>query len=288
MKISLFTQYGALNSSPVFEAIRYGLGRLGHTVINNSMDADAAVIWSVLWNGRMAPNKFVFESFQQAGKPVIVAEVGCLKREWYWRLSLFNPNQQYPEPVFLDRWSKMGLSYKNKEPRGEKIVIVCQRTDSLQWQGQPDIELWLKETIRRARVFTDRPVVIRAHPRQWLPCRIRNTETMQLTRVPQTTDSYDLDVAINRARVIINHNASPAITSVLAGVPVITGLNGLTASLAHEVSIGYDEIETNRIGPGTEEWLNKIAHTEWTIDEIAWGTPLELLLQTCVLQSDNP
>ena len=40
----------------------------------NSMTADAAVIWSVLWAGRMAPNQAVYEHYRSQNKPVIVLE----------------------------------------------------------------------------------------------------------------------------------------------------------------------------------------------------------------------
>jgi hypothetical protein len=33
---------------------------------------DVAVIWSVLWQGRMAGNKKVWDDFRSQGKPVVV------------------------------------------------------------------------------------------------------------------------------------------------------------------------------------------------------------------------
>jgi hypothetical protein len=48
----------------------------------NSYDntCDVAVIWSVLWQGRMAGNKKVWDDFRSQGKPVVVLEVGGLLR----------------------------------------------------------------------------------------------------------------------------------------------------------------------------------------------------------------
>lgn len=277
MRFSLFTRFGALNSPPVFDAVRVGLQRLGHTVLEHDWNADVAVIWSVLWNGRMAPNHAVFEEFRRLGRPVIVVEVGCLDRGRLWRLSVFHPKQSYPREIFPSRWQDLNLSYHHRTQRGENVLIVCQRTDSLQWNGQPDITTWLTQTVERVRLFTDRPIVIRPHPRQILQGSIMGTAIQQPQKLIHTYDSFDFDRTLGNARVVINHNASPSITAVLGGVPVITGLDGVTRSLAHEVSVGFDEIETDRIGPGTESWLNKIAHTEWAIDEIKEGTPLAIL-----------
>ena len=278
----MFTNNGALNSPPVFTAIRQGLERIGHTVTVNDMAADVAVIWSVLWAGRMTPNKQVFEHYQRAARPVIVAEVGSIDRGRTWKLSIFDPSQQYAAPVDHKRWSCLGLHYKVQYPRGQNVVIVCQRTDSLQWQGQPEISTWIENTIRQVRLFSGRPIVVRPHPRQLLPQFFSGTITQQPQKITASYDDFDFHTVLRDARVVINHNASPGIIAAMSGVPVITGQSGITQSLAHEVSIGYDELEGDRIGPGTEMWLNKIAHTEWTVDEIAAGYPLNLLLQRCV------
>jgi hypothetical protein len=54
------------------------------------MDADVAVIWSCLWNGRMAPNKIVYEEYRRQGKPVIILEAGALKRNITWKIAVNN------------------------------------------------------------------------------------------------------------------------------------------------------------------------------------------------------
>ena len=58
MKISCYTDYGPLNSKPVFAALLKSMQDAGDTVLLNKDDGqcDVAVIWSVLWQGRMASN----------------------------------------------------------------------------------------------------------------------------------------------------------------------------------------------------------------------------------------
>ena len=72
MKFSLWTDNGALNSKPIFSAFATSLHNNGHSVVYNDMDGDVHVIWSVLWYGRMAPNKVIWDEAQRQGKPVIV------------------------------------------------------------------------------------------------------------------------------------------------------------------------------------------------------------------------
>ena len=59
MKFSLWTDYGALNSRPVFDVFATSLVDNGHTIVYNDNTADVDVIWSVLFNGRMARNKTI-------------------------------------------------------------------------------------------------------------------------------------------------------------------------------------------------------------------------------------
>ena len=80
MKFSLWTNYGALNSRPVFDAFRSGAVALGHSCVDNDSHSDVDVIWSVLFSGRMAPNKAIWERNVAQSKPTIVLEVGGIKR----------------------------------------------------------------------------------------------------------------------------------------------------------------------------------------------------------------
>ena len=70
MKLEVWTQHGPLNSKPIFEAFIKSLQDAGDQVIlNKSSDADVAVIWSVLWLGRMRNYKQIWQRYRQANKP---------------------------------------------------------------------------------------------------------------------------------------------------------------------------------------------------------------------------
>ena len=53
MKFGLQRKHGSLNSVAVFDAVSEGLQKLGHTVVNDTLDCDVPVLWSMLWHGRM-------------------------------------------------------------------------------------------------------------------------------------------------------------------------------------------------------------------------------------------
>ena len=96
MIFCLYTDYGALNSKPVFEAFAKSITDAGHTVtynepyrvIDHYSNYDVAVIWSVLWNGRMTHNKQIWEQNRKLNRPVIVLEVGGINRGVTWKVGL--------------------------------------------------------------------------------------------------------------------------------------------------------------------------------------------------------
>ena len=94
MIFGLFKENGALNSVSVFSAFEQGVQHLGHTAHDNDLNADVAVIWSVLWYGRMGKNKAVWDHFTKQGKPVIVLEVGALKRNITWKVAIGGINNE--------------------------------------------------------------------------------------------------------------------------------------------------------------------------------------------------
>jgi len=276
MRLSSFDQYGALNSAPVFAAIRAGLDQLGinHTSMDSS--ADVAVIWSVLWAGRMKPNQQIWELYRSTGRPVIVAEVGMLRRGLTWKLGINGTGMtaDYGQELIPNRASTLGLNTKSWTNAGYNIVIACQRSDSEQWAGQPPTVAWLTETARKIRQHSDKPIVIRPHPRQ----RIANIPGCVIESpkpIPGTYDSFDYDQCLKTTWAVINHNSGPGTQAILNGVPAFVG----TTSLASPVgNLDIADIE-NPLRPDREKWLETIAHTEWTIPEIESGLPLLRLLK---------
>ena len=72
MRVAYYPNQCALNSVPVMQAMLDSLRSAGHTPVENGQDCDAAIIWSALWAGRMAPNKQVYEYYRAHARPVII------------------------------------------------------------------------------------------------------------------------------------------------------------------------------------------------------------------------
>ena len=168
MRFGLFNKFGALNSQPVFAAFQQGLDQLGFAHSSHDMSADVAVIWSVLWSGRMRHNQAVWQHFKKLSRPVVVLEVGMLQRGQTWKMGVNGTGSGafYGHGLDLQRPSKLNLQLKPWQQSGDDIVIALQRDDSEQWAGLPPTEKWLKQTVDQLRQVTQRSIVIRSHPRR--------------------------------------------------------------------------------------------------------------------------
>ena len=277
MKFSLFREHGAQNSKPVFDAFADSLRSNGHVVVDNSYDCDVGVIWSVLWNGRMAPNKKVWEDFHNLNKKIIVLEVGGLVRGKTWKVAINGINRDAnfgSSGNDSARANELGLTLKPWSLGGDRIIICGQHDKSNQWKDMPTMSTWLLNTIKEIRERTDMPIVWRPHPRCPVPGiehEYKNVKREQPIQVKDTYDDFDFDCT--GAYAVVNWSSNPATHAVMQGVPVFVG----PSSLAWPV--GNKDFST--IGmpkrPDRTQWLNDIAHTEWTLDEIAQGKPLNRL-----------
>lgn len=277
MRINLWTQYGALNSKPVFDAFKQGAESLGHICVENNLHSDVDVIWSVLFSGRMAANKDIWERNIAVAKPTIVLEVGGIRRGTTWKVGLngINRTGYFGEQNNNEaRANLLGLSLTPWRSNGECILICGQHDKSLQWQNMPKMSEWVITTIETLRAHTDRPIVFRPHPRSPLPnieYEFKNVRRQNPVKLSGTYDDYNIQ--FSNIHAVVSWSSNPGIHSILNGVPAFVG----SASLAYDVAnTDLSQIE-DPLMPDRRQWLNDYAHTEWTIQEIAKGVPLKRL-----------
>jgi len=277
MRFSLFKEYGALNSKPVFEAFEHSLREAGHTITYSDMHADVAVIWSVLFNGRMTGNKPIWDYYTRTGKKVIVLEVGGIKRGITWKVGLNGINRDaYFGPSGMDgvRSRDLGLEVKPWRKDGEYILICGQHDKSLQWRDMPRMSNWFLNTYDTIRKHTDRTIIFRPHPR----CRLEHIERglryVERQEPKHIEGSYDdFDMGFDNVFCTISWSSNPGIHSVINGVPAFVG----PSSLAYDVAGHNLELINYPQTPDRTQWLNDYAWTEFTIEEISQGIPLKRL-----------
>lgn len=280
MRISIFPNYGALNSKPVFESFVNGAKKLGHDIVTHDLSADAYVIWSVLWHGRMLKNYDVWCNAKLSNKPIIILEVGGLKRGTTWKIGLnhINNNGKFfnYDNLIPNRSKKLGINLEQWKSTGRNILVCGQHSRSEQWKGYPPPDVWIHQTISTIRKFTDRPIKVRPHPRDHCSIIIndfKNVEISKPEKLVNTYDDFNFIEALTDAWAVVNVSSNVGVTSVIHGVPAFVSTESL-ASLVGNIDISTID---DPIRPERETWLEQICHTEWTLDEISDGIPLKRL-----------
>jgi len=273
--LAYFPAQCALNSKPVMSAFLDSCQGAGIQTQENSMTADAAVIWSVLWHGRMKSNQVVYDHYRNQNKPVIVIDIGALYRGTTWKLAVNHITRDgyygHEHNLDWDRPRQLQISLATQVNPGPEIIIAAQHKHSLQVAGLGSMESWILEQIQLIRNVSDRPIRIRAHPRSPLNMPyLPNGTTVEVARpVAYTYDSFDMHF---NCHAVVNHNSGPGIQAGIAGCrPIVAH-----SSLAYPVAVGYADIE-QPYDIDRESWLVQICHTEYTIEELAQGLWLKRL-----------
>lgn len=285
MRFSLFPDFGALNSKPVFEAFARSIQRKNWKVAYHDESADVAVIWSVLFDGRMRLNQPIWERFKKTKRPVIVLEVGALDRGRLWKVGLNGINGSADFGLTNNddrRRKKLNINFYPWKTQ-ENIIICGQHPRSQQWEGMPPMEIWLKNTIQEIRQYTERKIIIRPHPRAAHVPRenFKNVEIKSPRHLASTYDSFDFDQALHNAWCVVNWNSNPATIAALKGTPVFVGPSSLASTVGN---LTLKDIEKPSM-PDREQWVNDLAYTEWTVEEIDAGEPLERVSQKLTFTS---
>jgi len=276
MKISYFENQTAQKSEPVWQAFLAACKKLGIEPVADSLDCDCAVIWSVLWRGRMAKNQEIYQHYRKLNKPVFILEVGSLIRGKTWKVSVNNITSKgiyaNKENFIANRDKKLGLRMYDFRPNTHKpILIAGQHDQSLQWTYSGNCRDWIREKIREIRKYSDQEIVVRPHPRNYFNENFGVKVTVDTPiKISGTYDQYNLNFDY---RAVINFNSGVGLQSAINGCPVICD----ESSLAYEVSHILSNLDKPTI-IDRSNWFHSILHTEWTIEEIGEGIPLKRLL----------
>ena len=273
--IAYFPLQAAGNSGPVMAAVLESLHGAGIRSEENSMTSDAVIIWSVLWSGRMAKNREIYQHYRNLGRPVIVIDIGSLRRGVTWKVAVDNitalGHYGHTQDLDWDRPARLGVNLGTVHRSGSHIVIAAQNSASLQVQDLHSIESWISQQIDEIRKHTDRAIRVRPHPRSRLAVsQLPTNVTVEFPRpVPNTYDSFDMQFDCH---AIVNYNSGPGIQAAVQGVrPMVH-----SSSLAHPVSVSIQDIE-RPYDINRDQWLVEICHTEYTVEEISQGLWLKRL-----------
>lgn len=276
MRIEAWPMHGPLNSKTIFQKFIQSIKNTGDEVHENrETNGDVAVIWSVLWRGRMQGYKKIWDRYRSQGKPVIVIEVGGLRRNLSFKIGIngINRDADFANQTFDDtRWPLFKHELRPWNPTGDLIVICGQHDASEQWKGLPRMSIWIEQQIKEIRRYTSRPILVRPHPRNHIGFdenKFKNVKVRLPKRDYRTYDDTDFKATLERTWAVVNHSSNPAMEAVIKGIPVFVS----ESSLCHDVgNISLADINTPAM-PNRHSWADKLAYTEWFEDEIEQGIP---------------
>jgi hypothetical protein len=190
-------------------------------------------------------------------------------RERYWRVhinSLYYSKSQWLLQQPEDRWDYI-VKYNSKlkvqpwRTTGEHILLCMQREGGWMMKGRDPME-WAQTTINKIREYTDRPILIRPHP--------ANPKIYQFSGINITSRMRPIDSDLDKAWCVVTNNSSVAVEPVIRGIPLfLTDADCLAAPVANfDFSRIEDPELMDRYLCG---WLNELAHTIWTKNEMAGG-----------------
>lgn len=257
------------------QAFLNGARHHGWQIRANDPAADAAVIWSVLWAGRMRHNREIYQQFRKQDRPVFVIDVGSLHRNVTWKVALNHVTAEgcygHHHDLHADRPRHLGLELRHQDHNNGGILIAGQHAESLQMQDWQSQEHWINHAIDQVRQHTDRGITVRPHPRSRInPALIRSGVAVQSPhRITNTYDSFDL---VHNYHATVNHNSGVGIQSALSGSRTVVH----SSSLAAPVGVALSAIEQPN-DQDRQQWLIEISHTEYLVPEMSRGLCLERL-----------
>ena len=233
-----------------------------------------------------------YEYVLSTKKPFIVSESepfreypGWLRFGWNdygWSYGNFNNINVGPE-----RWNKFesttGIKIKDWDSLGDNILIMGQKEgDSalvrLYNAGYSSFYDWVEYVVKELRKHTDRPIVVRPHPRgagkslNSFSRRMVKYNNVSIT--PNITrggnqGGQGLDQDLKNAYCVVTFNSLSSVEAVTRGIPVFALDGGcMTWPIAHK---SLSQIENINYDIDIEEWKNKIAYTFWNKQEVKFG-----------------
>jgi hypothetical protein len=174
------------------------------------------------------------------------------------------------------RWQKisqdLNISLKSYRTSGDHILLLLQRNGG--WSmGSFDVQDWCNNTIVQLRKYTNRPIVVRAHPGDKQALAYLNPATGKC-KIPW---SHNIRLSTNRELTddlvgcwaAVNHNSSPVVGAAIEGYPIFV-TDPVKSQCREIANIDFSQIENPQL-PDRQQWVERLAMSHWKFDELRSG-----------------
>ena len=260
---------------------------------NNIIESDVGVIQG--WQhtqGKVSPHlqlrQQVIDTQIKLGKSVCAADANLFlyannsnKPHHYLRYSF---NGVFPNTgIYFDdipdstRWKQiskdLGIVLESQKSNGRNIVVCLQREGG--WSlGNINIVNWVTDTINRIRKYSDRPIIIRPHPKD---NKAVTTYMPVLQKIFSNNHSIifsnqdvPLEHDLANAWAIVNHNSSAIVGAIIQGYYAFI-TDASTSQCTEVAHTDFSLIETPKEFD-RQQWLERISMFHWKFSELEDGS----------------
>jgi hypothetical protein len=175
-----------------------------------------------------------------------------------------------------NRWQKisknLNLSLKDYRTNGDHILLLLQRNGG--WSmGCVNVQDWAIQTINTIRQYSDRPIVIRAHPGDkatkeiFKPmnsrCRISFTKDVKLSTNVNLVDD------LRNCWAAVNYNSSPVVGAAIEGVPIFV-MDPIRSQCREVANTDLSMIENPEL-KDRQAWVERLSMFHWNFNELRSG-----------------
>lgn len=150
---------------------------------------------------------------------------------------------------------------------GDHILVLAQRPKG--FNMFTDQNQWLEQIINAIRKHSNRPIIVRMHPRDG--SRFKQIDKLQKrfgTTIKISTAENIVD-DLKNCWCCVGYASTPNVVSAIEGIPVYVEVP--EKSWAEEIAFNDISLIESPPMPDRQEWLHKIANIHWSNDEVKTG-----------------
>jgi hypothetical protein len=176
----------------------------------------------------------------------------------------------FDQDIDPKRWNKisrdLNLNLKPWRTSGNHILFCLQRNGGWSMGGVSSID-WMNNTINNIRKYSNRPIVVRAHPGDK---KIKSILRIGHKNVSLSTKENLVD-DLRGAWATVVYNSSPSVASIIEGVPAFLTDNVPQHSQSFDVAnTDISNIENPTI-LDRQAWIEKLSMCHWNFNELRSG-----------------
>ena len=221
----------------------------------------------IVVHGLHGETQNIFNRYSAAGVPGLVLDLGFIYRPDYFQLGWGGLNWIPAFDCEPARAQAMFGDIPTEPKRGGQYVLVCCQKHGDKQHNLRSVRVWADETIKKIKLFTDKPIRFRPHPLYNFNPGIAGVEYSNPDEVSFSSD-------IENACCMVTYNSTAAYQAILSGVQVFCDPSAVYAPICNT---DLSEIDRPVFKP-LKSFFNRLAYGQWTMAEMASGEALQFLL----------